>query len=153
MCTDDELNDWLRYKAAEQQHIERCFVVCSQGHDEVDAFYTLTGHRLVREATDATEGQLPALIVSRLAVGWGQQHTGMGALLLVDALKRVVSASEVDGASVCGRPSEERARRSASTSTMASAASLELTGWSSGSPTWRPHWTRDPRRHCQTQAA
>ena len=72
--------------------------LCSQGHDEVDAFYTLTGHRLVREATDATEGQLPALIVSRLAVAWGQQHTGMGALLLADALKRVVSASEVDGA-------------------------------------------------------
>ena len=98
VCTDDELSEWLRYKAADQQHVERCFVVCSQGHDEVDAFYTLTGHRLVREATDATEGQLPALIVSRLAVAWGQQHTGMGALLLVDALKRVVSASEVDGA-------------------------------------------------------
>ena len=32
---------------------------------------------------------------------------------------------------------------SASTSTIA-ASIQELTGWSSGSPTWRPHWTRDP---------
>ncbi len=67
MCTDDELSEWLRYKAAEQQHVERCFVVCSQGHDEVDAFYTLTGHRLVREATDATEGQTTC---PHRRVGW-----------------------------------------------------------------------------------
>jgi uncharacterized protein (DUF1778 family)/GNAT superfamily N-acetyltransferase len=97
-CTNDSLNEWLRYEAADQQHLERCFVWCSRGYDEVDAFYTLTGHRLVREATGSPEADIPAIFVSRLAVDWGNQQTGKGSLLLADALRRAMAASEVDGA-------------------------------------------------------
>ena len=31
VSTDDEMDEWLRYKAADQQHVERCFVCVFAG--------------------------------------------------------------------------------------------------------------------------
>ena len=96
-----ELDKWFREQAAgaEARRVARTFVwVESQRPDQVRGYYTLTGHRLVRSALPASVGhgspaEIPAVLLARLALDVSLQGTGMGGVLLADALMRIVTAT------------------------------------------------------------
>ena len=96
-----ELDTWFREQAAgaEARRVARTFVwVESQRPDQVRGYYTLTGHRLVRSALPASVGhgspaEIPAVLLARLALDVSLQGTGMGGVLLADALMRIVTAT------------------------------------------------------------
>ena len=96
-----ELDTWFREQAAgaEARRVARTFVwVESQRPDQVRGYYTLTGHRLVRSARPASVGdgspaEIPAVLLARLALDVSLQGTGMGGVLLADALMRIVTAT------------------------------------------------------------
>ena len=96
-----ELDTWFREQAAgaEARRVARTFVwVESQRPDQVRGYYTLTGRRLVRSALPASVGhgspaEIPAVLLARLALDVSLQGTGMGGVLLADALMRIVTAT------------------------------------------------------------
>lgn len=96
------LDGWLREHAAgaEARRVARTFVwVADQRADLVVGYYSLTGHRLVREALPTSIGrgspaEIPAVLLARLALDRGQHGTGAGGALLADALGRIVVATQ-----------------------------------------------------------
>ena len=64
------------------------------------AYYSLTGHRLVRNDLPRKIGrgspdEIPAVLLARLAVDRGAQGGGIGGAVLADALGRVVEATSI----------------------------------------------------------
>jgi len=97
-----QLDEWLRRHAAgaEARRVARTFVwVDPNGDpDRVLGYYSLTGHLLVRDALPSATGrgspaEIPAVLLARLALDASLQGKGLGAVLLVDALARVVAAT------------------------------------------------------------
>jgi GNAT superfamily N-acetyltransferase len=96
------LDGWLREHAAgaEARRVARTFVwVADERADLVVGYYSLTGHRLVRDALPTSIGrgsptEIPAVLLARLALDRGQQGTGAGGALLADALGRIVVATQ-----------------------------------------------------------
>jgi GNAT superfamily N-acetyltransferase len=93
-----EIDTWLQQHAlsAEARRTSRTFVWSG---DRVLAYYTLTAHLLVREDLPKAYGrggprQIPAVLLARLALDKSLHGQGLGAALLVDALTRVVVATE-----------------------------------------------------------
>jgi GNAT superfamily N-acetyltransferase len=73
--------------------------VADERADLVVGYYSLTGHRLVRDARPTSIGrgsptEIPAVLLARLALDRGQQGTGAGGALLADALGRIVAATQ-----------------------------------------------------------
>jgi GNAT superfamily N-acetyltransferase len=99
---EPDIDEWLRQHAggAEARRVARTFVwvdPASDG-DRVLGYYSLTGHSLVRDALSRGIGrgspaEIPAVLLARLALDISLQGRGMGGVLLVDALARVVVAS------------------------------------------------------------
>jgi GNAT superfamily N-acetyltransferase len=69
----------------------------------VVGYYAISTHRVVYEALPAAEAKglprldLPLVLIGRLAVDHTVQGQGLGALLLVDALRRSLQISEQVG--------------------------------------------------------
>jgi GNAT superfamily N-acetyltransferase len=66
----------------------------------VVAYYSLTGHRLIRDDLPRRLGrgspdEIPAVLLARLAVDRDAQGHGVGGALLADALGRVVEATDI----------------------------------------------------------
>lgn len=99
---EPELDGWLRAHAAgaEARRVARTFVwVAEERASLVVGYYSLTGHRLVRDALPTSIGrgsptEIPAVLLARLALDRGQQGTGAGGALLADALGRIVVATQ-----------------------------------------------------------
>lgn len=102
-CGQIALDKYLRERAGqdERKNIARVFV--AQGPDPriVAGYYTLSGYGIdVGNLPDAESKKLPrypvipAALIGRLAVALPFQGSGLGAHLLLDALARVVDASE-----------------------------------------------------------
>lgn len=100
-CGNETLDRWLRHSAGQSQRRDaaRTFVVVSE--DRVIGYYTtVVGELAHAEASDAVRRGLsrhypiPVALVARLAVDRGHQGQGIGALLLRDALLRIVAAAE-----------------------------------------------------------
>ncbi len=100
---EPELDIWLREHAAgaEARRVARTFVwVESDGDpDLVVGYYSLTGHRLVRDALPKSVGrgspvEIPAVLLARLALDQAHQGAGTGGALLADALGRIVVATQ-----------------------------------------------------------
>lgn len=97
-----DLDRWLRGHAAgaEARRVSRTFVwVLDEEPDLVVGYYSLTGHRLVRDALPSSLGrgspeEVPAVLLARLALDRGLQGTGAGGALLADALGRIVVATK-----------------------------------------------------------
>jgi GNAT superfamily N-acetyltransferase len=101
------LDEWLRRHAAgaDARRIARTFVWTrsaepSQGRAAVVAYYSLTGHRLVREELPRRIGrgspdEIPAVLLARLAVDRGAQGQGLGGAVLAGALARIVEATGI----------------------------------------------------------
>jgi len=100
---DPALDVWLREQAAgaEARRVARTFVwVDTKANpDRVIGYYSLTGHRLVRDVLAKNIGrgspaEIPAVLLARLALDQTHHGAGAGGVLLVDALGRIVIATK-----------------------------------------------------------
>lgn len=103
-CGEHALNDYLRRNARQDVHrrVSRVFVATSaENPTEIVGYYSLNAGSLVaNELPDEIRRRLPryplpVVILGRLAISTTQQGKGTGGVLLADALKRVIRASEV----------------------------------------------------------
>jgi GNAT superfamily N-acetyltransferase len=111
-CGAPTLDDWLKHRARqyEKRDLARAFVAVRRGESVVLGYYAISNHRVRYEALpDEQAKRLPQIdvtvvLLGRLAVDRSVQGRGLGALLLVDALRRAeyiahqvgVRAVEVD---------------------------------------------------------
>jgi len=90
------LNDWLATKVSqfEKKDLARTYVLVEAGKTTVKGFYALSNHTVVYEALpeDQAKGlpqiDMPVVLIGRLAVEQSMQGQGLGAFLLIDALRR-----------------------------------------------------------------
>jgi len=103
-CGEPGLDDWLRLHAAHAARMDtaRTFVWCDRGgadQDMVRAYYALSAHLLASTEVPAKIARggprhLPAVLLAKLALSVELRGRGLGVQLLVDALRRVVAASQ-----------------------------------------------------------
>lgn len=98
-CGEPALDDWLRRAAsnAEDMRTSRTFVWADG--DAVVAYYAINAHLLERDLLPRRLGsggpvQVPAVMIGKLALDKSLQGQGLGAVLLADALERIVEATE-----------------------------------------------------------
>ncbi len=101
-CGEPALDGYLRERAGQdvRRKIARVFVAVDRTNGPLTGYYTLSAASFFRE--DLPEGlakrlphyPVPAAILGRLAVDRRYQGRGLGALMLADAIKRLVRASE-----------------------------------------------------------
>lgn len=92
------LDAWLQQHAltTEARRTGRTFVWQTDG--QVVGYYTIAAHLIVREELPRTlgrgnPGQIPAVLLARLALDKTLQGQGLGGALLADALDRIVVAT------------------------------------------------------------
>ena len=97
---EPDLDRWLHDHAsgAEARRVARMFVWCQGTGDVVVGYYSLTGHRLVRDDLPKSFGRgspndVPAVLLARLALHGRLHGQGLGGALLSDAMERVVAAT------------------------------------------------------------
>jgi GNAT superfamily N-acetyltransferase len=104
-CGRLSLDRWLREYAGQGQRRDtsRTFVAASADGDVV-GYYTLAAGQVERnQATSSVRAgtskhfPIPICLVARLAVDRSSQGRGLGAALLLDALRRAVGAAELVG--------------------------------------------------------
>lgn len=94
------LDDWLRRRAwgNMQSAASRNYVVCPAGSATIIGYFALSmGQVLARETTGAMRrnmpGNIPAIILGRLAIDRGFQGRGLGRAMLADVIRRSLRAS------------------------------------------------------------
>lgn len=101
---EPELDGWLREHAsgAAARRVARTFVWIEPDaeSDQVVGYYSLTGHRLVRDELPRSLGrgsprEIPAVLLARLALHRTHHGGGNGGALLADALARIVVATDI----------------------------------------------------------
>lgn len=102
-CGNDVLDDWLRQHAATLQ-AKRTSVtyVWTRVDAVVVAYYSLAPHlienaELPRRLGRGDPRQIPAILLARLALSEELHGSGLGGVLLHDALSRAVAASQQVG--------------------------------------------------------
>lgn len=104
-CGQPMLNDWLKDRAGQfdRRDLSRTFVATRPGEKLVVGYYAISTHRVVYDALPASETKglprldVPVVLIGRLAVDHTVQGQGLGALLLVDSLRRSLQISEQIG--------------------------------------------------------
>jgi GNAT superfamily N-acetyltransferase len=104
-CGQPMLNEWLKDRAGQfdRRDLSRTFVATRPDEVLVVGYYAVSTHRVVYEALPAAEAKglprldVPVVLIGRLAVDHTVQGQGLGALLLVDALRRSLQISEQVG--------------------------------------------------------
>ncbi len=101
-CGEERLDRWLRAYASQNQHRDaaRTFVTADPG-GKVAGYYTLVAAQVEHSQATANVRRglsrhfpIPVALLARLAVAIPHQGTGLGRSLLLDALQRVLRASE-----------------------------------------------------------
>lgn len=100
-CGEESLDSWLREHAAlaSRRNTARTWVWLDES-DRVVGYYALAAHKVAREIVVAKEGrggpaEIPAVLLARLALAEHLRGRGWGAVLVADALTRVVTATRV----------------------------------------------------------
>jgi GNAT superfamily N-acetyltransferase len=104
-CGQSVLNAWLKDRAGQfdRRDLSRTFVATRPNEAIVLGYYAIAAHRVICDVLpDAEASGLPRLdnpvvLIGRLAVDRSTQGTGLGASLLVDALRRSLQLSEQVG--------------------------------------------------------
>ncbi len=99
---DPALDDYLRQRATEdvRRRTARVFVAIDPAQDLVVGYYSLSAASFLREnlpeplARRLPRYPIPAAILGRLAVERRWQRRGLGALMIADAIKRLIRASQ-----------------------------------------------------------
>ena len=98
----DALDQWFRTRASQDQrrHVAQVFVAIDDS-EKVVGFYSLSMFTLALEGLPAELAKklprydaIPAALIGRLARAEHAKGTGLGGLLLADAIKRVLAATE-----------------------------------------------------------
>ncbi len=94
------LDDWLRERALHNMQIaaSRTYVVCPAASQRVVGFFALTmGQILARETLGSMRrnmpGQIPAVVLGRLAIDRAWQGRGLGRAILTEVVRRSLRAS------------------------------------------------------------
>lgn len=95
-CGQPLLNDWFRLRAGqyEKKDLARTYVAVRPGEVVVLGYYAISTHRVSYEALPAEQAKglpkidVPVVLLGRLAVDRAAQGQGLGAFLLLDALRR-----------------------------------------------------------------
>lgn len=101
-CGKVDLDIWLRSRALKNDgKASRCFVVCDG--QTVVGFYALAAGSVRPDQVPPKlkrnmPPQIPVLVLGRMAVDKTQQGKGLGAALLIDALRRALSVASDIGA-------------------------------------------------------
>lgn len=104
-CGQPLLNDWLKDRAGQfdRRDLSRTFVATRPHDPIVVGYYAISTHRVVYDTLPASDARglppldIPVVLIGRLAVDQTLQGQGLGALLLVDALRRSAQISEQVG--------------------------------------------------------
>jgi GNAT superfamily N-acetyltransferase len=104
-CGHRSLNEWLLLRAGqyERRDLARTFVATRPGQPLVLGYYALTNHRIVYDELPPHESKglpkidVPVVLLGRLAVDLSVQGRGLGSLLLVDALRRILKVADEVG--------------------------------------------------------
>lgn len=98
-CGEESLDSWLREHAvtAFRRDTARTWVWLDKD-DRVVGYYALAAHKVAREHVVAKEGrggpvEIPAVLLAKLALAEHLRGHGLGAVLVADALARVVTAT------------------------------------------------------------
>ncbi len=102
-CGDEALDGYL-HRQARQDHsrdIARVFVAVGRQPHVIAGYYTLSSFSIEFGELPAEQARklphyprVPAALIGRLAIALDCQGQGLGGLLLVDALNRIVEASQ-----------------------------------------------------------
>ena len=101
-CGEPALDDYLRRRAAQdvRRRVARVFVALEGASGTIAGYYTLSAASFARQQLPEAAAKrlphypVPAAIIGRLAVDQRYQGRGVGELMLADAIKRVLRASE-----------------------------------------------------------
>ncbi len=104
-CGQTMLSNWLRKQAGQfdRRDLSRTYVAIRPGETVVCGYYAISTHRVLYEDLPETESKglprldVPAMLLGRLAVDDSVQGQGLGAFLLVDALRRAMHIAEQVG--------------------------------------------------------
>jgi GNAT superfamily N-acetyltransferase len=104
-CGRPILNQWLKHRAGQfdRRDLARTFVAVRPSESVVLGYYAICTHRVVHELLPDDEAKglprldVPVVLIAQLAVDRSVQGQGLGALLLVDALRRTVRISDQVG--------------------------------------------------------
>lgn len=104
-CGQPILNEWLKNRAGQfdRRDLSRTYVATRPGESIVCGYYALSTHRVLYEDLPDTESKelpridVPVVLLGRLAVDNTAQGQGLGASLLVDALRRAMHISDQIG--------------------------------------------------------
>ncbi len=100
-CGSPALDQWFRTRASQDQkrHVAQVFVALNA--ERIVGFYSLSMFTLALDSLPAPLAKklpkydaIPAAIIGRLARAESEKGSGIGGLLLADAIKRVLAASE-----------------------------------------------------------
>lgn len=100
-CGEPVLNDWLKSKAGQfdRRDLSRTYVALRPGELDILGYYALSTHRVMHDSLPAEEAKrhpkldVPVVLLGRLAVDLKVQGEGLGAMLLIDALRRAAHIS------------------------------------------------------------
>ena len=104
-CGIENLNIYLKKYASQdiKRKFAQVFIISLSNSEEIIGFYTLSAFTIqtlslpVEIAKKLPKYPVPVSLLGRLAVDVNYQKKGIGKLLLADALKRVIKASEIIG--------------------------------------------------------
>ena len=98
-CGKPEMNLWLQNSAHQAERMRTCrTTVWHRGDGVVVGHYGLTAHVIERDQLPRRLGRgkpdrIPAVLIARLALDSSLQGNGLGGVLLVDALGRIIAAT------------------------------------------------------------
>jgi GNAT superfamily N-acetyltransferase len=104
-CGKPLLDEWIKDRASQfdRRDLSRTFVATLPDCVRVVGYYAISTHRVVYEVLPTAEAKelprldVPVVLIGKLAVDRSVQGQGLGALLLVDALRRSLQISEQVG--------------------------------------------------------
>ena len=99
-CGEEPLNRWLAEQAGQKERRDatRTWLAADEAKVRVAGYFTTVTYELAPDEIGASLGSerrypVPAVLIARLAVDRDYQGTGLGKLLLFDALQRLEQAS------------------------------------------------------------
>ena len=101
-CGAPELDRYIREHASQdiKRDVARVFVALQAGAPTVCGYYSLSAASFQRDSLPASQANrlprypVPAVLLGRLAVDESKRGQGLGAFLLMDALNRVLLATQ-----------------------------------------------------------
>jgi GNAT superfamily N-acetyltransferase len=115
-CGEPALNDWLKHRALKNEsRFSRTYVVCEGV--QVVAYVSIAAGAVERAAAPGkvrrnAPDSIPVSVIARLAVSRDHAGKGLGADILVDALRRIAIASQSLGiAAVLVHAKDDAAKR------------------------------------------